>query len=175
MTTMPKSTISYLVALQAALLLTWLHSYDAFINVETAFFSAFLIVMGSLYSYRSLVRRRVESAEVPNTADAIEKIEDPYGLYEDDTEEGNEDDRPLKEVIKEEKARLKAGRSGARNVKMTAPALLSAYRLVPYAVLILSFMALNNNRMLMLSFYLPGLAAGIVAGYMSGKALFLRR
>ena len=78
-------------------------------------------------------------------------------------------------MIKEEKARLKANKATVKNVTKSTPALLSVYRLVPYGVLVLGFIALKNNNMLLLWYFLPGLAAGIVAGFMSGKALYAWR
>jgi hypothetical protein len=48
---------------------------------------------------------------------------------------------------------------------------MSLLRLVPYGILILGFIALKNDGVLDLRFYLPGLAGGIVAGYLFAKAL----
>lgn len=173
-TMMPPNTIRTALLLQLAVLGTWLDSYASFLNTETAFVSAFLVLMGSLYSYRNLVRRRLESEAVPEEKDVVDAIDDPYDLYDEETQEGEAEERPLKEVIKEEKARLKANRQTVRNVRSSAPALVSLYRVIPYAILVLGFIALNNNRLLDLWFYLPGLGLGIVAGYLTGKRLFLR-
>ncbi|HHH73128.1 MAG TPA: hypothetical protein ENL04_04835 [Sulfuricurvum sp.] len=145
-------------------------SKAAMLNAQVAFVSAFLILLGSMYSYRRLVMQNLQNDTVMHQDDLVDKIDDPYDLYSE-TEE-REDDRPLKEVIKEEKARLKANKATAKNVSKSTPALLSVYRLVPYAVLVLGFIALKNNGMLELGYFLPGLAAGIAAGYFSGKALF---
>lgn len=170
---MPKSIISIFVFVQAALLLALLESYDAFMNLETAFVSSLLIVLGSLYSYRNLVHRRIASGDVPGGADVVEKIDDPYDLYDEAQTTKDDPDKPVQEIIKEEKAKLKANRSAVNSVRTAAPALVSVYRLVPYGILVLGFVALKNNEMLLLAYYLPGLALGIVAGYLAGKKMFL--
>lgn len=169
---MLRNTIRPFVAVQSVLLLTLFVSVSAFANAETAFVSAFLILLGSMYSYSRLVRRNLENETPMHQDDIVEKIDDPYDLYGED--EAAEEDRPLKEVIKEEKAKLKANRATVKNVAKSSPALMSLYRLVPYIFLVLGFIALKNNQMLELAYYLPGLAAGIMTGYLSGKAVFIR-
>lgn len=170
-----RSIISPFLAVQLVLFGLFAVSKAAFVNAETAFIAAFLILMGSMYSYHRLVQRNLENETAMADEDLVEKIDDPYDLYSEAEEGGVEDDRSLKEVIKEEKARLKANRATVRNVSKSAPALFSLYRIVPYGVLILGFIALKNNHILLLGYFLPGLAAGIVTGFLSGKALFAAR
>lgn len=174
--TMLRSTISPFLIAHFALYGLLAVSKTAFVNAQVAFVSAFLILLGSMYSYRNLVRRNLENGIQTDLADTVDKIDDPYDLYDDEAHPADADQRPLKEVIREEKARLKANKHTVKNVSKTAPALLSIYRLVPYGVLVLGFIALKNNEMLALWYYLPGLAVGVVSGFFSGKALFgLRR
>lgn len=150
-------------------------SWAAFINAQVAFICAFLILLGSMYSYRRLVQRGLENEMAMHKDDLVEKIDDPYDLYSEDTPvDEAEEERSLNTVIKEEKARLKANKATVKNVSKSTPALLSIYRLVPYGLLVLGFIALKNNGILQLWYFLPGLAAGIVAGFMSGRALLGR-
>ena len=171
---MPRSTISPFLVVQLALFGLFAVSKTAFLNAETAFVSAFLILLGSMYGYRRLVQRNLENETALQSEDLVEKIDDPYDLYGEE-EANDQDERLLKEVIKEEKARLKANRATVKNVSSSAPALFSFYRIVPYGLLVLGFIALKNNNILQLWYFLPGLAAGIVAGFLSGKALFAAR
>ena len=172
MTTTLRSTISPFVIAQAALVSLFFVSEAAFVNAETAFICSFLILLGSMYSYRRLVKHGVMHGAHSEEADALTRVDDPYELYEDDVQVPPADDRLFKEVIKEEKAKLKANRHTVRNVTKSTPALMSIYRLIPYGILIMGFIALKNNEMLLLWYYLPGLAVGIVAALFSGKALF---
>jgi hypothetical protein len=169
-----RSIISPFLVVHVALYALLAVSKAAFINAQVAFVCAFLILIGSMYSYRKLIQRNLENETAMHQEDLVEKIDDPYDLYgEEETAEAEE--RPLKEVIQEEKARLKANRANVKNVSKATPALLSVYRLVPYGLLVLAFIALKNNQMLSLWYFLPGLAAGIVSGYLSGRALFASR
>jgi hypothetical protein len=181
MTALTKA-IRQIAFLQALLLLTWLFSFELFINIEIAFFSAFFVLLGSMYSYSELVRKRVEGYAGTDERDAVEKIEDPYDLYEEENGEaaeaspGQEKEEAaepvdLKAVIKEEKQRIKAT-GGVKNMKKTAPAMVSLYRLIPYGILVVGFIGLKNNGVLSLWPYLIGLGLGIGGGLIVGRGLF---
>jgi len=174
MTTKLRNIISPFLAVHITLYGLLAVSKAAFLNAQIAFVSAFLVLLGSMYSYYRLVQRNLENETAVHQGDLVEKIDDPYDLYGED-EPSVEEERPLQEVIKEEKARLKASRATVKHVSKSTPALFSLYRIVPYGGLVLGFIALKNNNMLLLWYFLPGLAAGIVAGFMSGKALFALR
>lgn len=129
------------------------------------------ILQGSMYSYSKLVKKRVESKAYEDV-DALNKIDDPYDLYDDEEEIVEDENFDLKEYIKEEKKRLK-NRSAIKSTLSTSPALVSIFRIVPYLVLILGFIGLKNNQLLELVPYLSGLGVGVIAGFFIGKALFL--
>ncbi|HEX5329724.1 hypothetical protein [Sulfuricurvum sp.] len=138
------------------------------ISFVVAMFSSMLIVAGSLYSYRNMIQSRVESSEIDDFKDAIDEMDDPYDLYEEERESEITD---IKQMIKEEKARQKG--NIIQNTTQNASAMVSLYRLVPYAFLILGFIALNNSHALSILPYLVGLAVGIPIGYLISKRLFI--
>jgi hypothetical protein len=179
MKTRMKTAISLLGVFQLGILALLLVSFDTFVNFETAFFSALLVILGSIYSYRSLVMKRVASAEASYPEDAIDRIEDPFDLYDDEVngeaKEGVSEEVDLKAVIKEEKKRLKSSKRSVENVKQSAPAMISVYRLVPYGILALGFVALKNNGILSLWPYLMGLALGILGGLLVARSLFIKK
>ncbi len=164
---MRTQSIRVLILIQAFIALLLLVSYTTFMAFEVAWLSALLVVLGSMYSYRNLVNKRLESYETGNDPDAIDRLEDPYDLYSE-TIENEEDTRELKTVIKEEKARLKA--SKVNGIKEGAPAMISLYRVVPYLLLVLGFIGLKNNEMLELVPYLIGLGVGILSALWIGKS-----
>jgi len=161
------TTIKALIFVQLLILSLWIYSFEFFINFEIAWLSAFLIMLGSMYSYHALVKRRVEDYEADMDLDVIDKIDDPYDLYSEETPDDKEDDRDIKEVIKEEKARLKANK--VNGVKTGAPATFSLYRLLPYFILVVGFIGLKNSALLMLLPYLVGLGLGIISAVLLGK------
>jgi hypothetical protein len=179
MKTRMKTAISLLGVFQLGILALLFVSFDVFVNFETAFFSALLVILGSIYSYRSLVMKQVASAEVTYQEDAIDRIEDPFDLYDEEsageTQEGAREEVDFKTLIKEEKQRLKSSKKGVENMKKSAPAMISVYRLVPYGILALGFVALKNNGILALWPYLLGLGVGVLGGLLMARTLFIKK
>lgn len=135
-----------------------------------ALFSSMLIVLGSLYAYRNMIQSRVGDVDVSDTKDAIDMMDDPYDLYEEEREQEITD---IKAMIKEEKARQKG--NILKNTTQNASAMVSIYRLLPYGFLIIGFIALKNSDSLSILPYLIGLAAGLPLGYLLAKKLFILR
>lgn len=161
--------IKSLLLFQLALLGLWLLSFELFINAEVAFFSSLSVMLGSMYSYYRLVNTRLQNEGAPNE-ELLEKIDDPYDLYDEAPAPEPDAEVDIKALIKEEKKRLRA--NTGKNVKSAAPAMVSLYRLIPYLLLVLGFIGLKNNGALALWPYLLGLGAGIIAGFFIGKGVF---
>lgn len=138
------------------------------ISFFVAAFSSMFIVMGSLYAYRNMIQNRIGDVDFEDIKDSIDMLDDPYDLYE---EERANEVADIKAMIKEEKARQKS--NIIQNTTKNASAMVSVYRLVPYAFLILGFIALNNSHELSILPYLIGLAVGIPLGYLIGKKIFI--
>ncbi len=165
-------SIKIVLLFQAVIILLWLKSYATFIAFEVAWLSSLLVVLGSMYSYKKLVSKRLEHYEGDLEADLIEKIDDPYDLYSEEVVTQGDDARDIKAVIQEEKARLKANKTNG--IKAGGGAAVSLYRIVPYLFLVMGFMALHNNGYLELIPYLMGLGVGIVSAMLLSKQLFNR-
>jgi hypothetical protein len=163
-------SIKTLIITQLAIFSIWLYSFEFFINIEIAWISSFLIMLGSMYSYSNLVSKRIKDYEAKMDADVIDKIDDPYDLYSEDNSKEDEE-RDIREVVKEEKARLKANKISG--IKEGAPATVSIFRLLPYLFLGIGFIGLKNNQLLMLTPYLAGITFGIVSAFLARK-LFIR-
>ena len=138
------------------------------ISFLVALLSSMFIVMGSLYAYRNMIQSRIGDIDLEDIKDSIDMLDDPYDLYE---EERSNEVADIKAMIKEEKARQKS--NIIHNTTKNASAMVSVYRLIPYAFLILGFIALNNSHELSILLYLVGLAVGIPLGYMIGKKIFI--
>lgn len=138
------------------------------ISFLVALLSSMFIVMGSLYAYRNMIQSRMGDIDLEDIKDSIDMLDDPYDLYE---EERSNEVADIKAMIKEEKARQKS--NIIQNTTKNASAMVSVYRLIPYAFLILGFIALNNSHELSILLYLVGLAVGIPLGYMIGKKMFI--
>jgi hypothetical protein len=115
-----------------------------------------------------MIQSRVGDVDFEDIKDSIDMLDDPYDLYEEERENEVAD---IKQMIKEEKARQKS--NIIQNTTKNASAMVSVYRLIPYAFLILGFIALNNSHELSIFPYLIGLAVGIPLGYLIGKKIFI--
>lgn len=163
-----KKPLTLFIASQAAALLLLFLSEAAYLNFTVAMISSMLIVIGSLYSYRNMIAQRVEDVDLEDNKDIIDMMDDPYDLYE---EERQEEITDIKEMIKAEKARQKS--NIVQNTTKHVSAWVSVYRLIPYAFLVLGFIALQNNHLFSVLPYLVGLAMGIAIGYRIAKGIFI--
>jgi hypothetical protein len=120
------------------------------ISSQSAFFASLLVTLSSFIGYKKMVDKRVENGDIPKEdRDELDIIEDTHDLY------SAED---LKELIKEERARIGGLKNTAVNLGKSAGGALSVFRLVSYAVLFLSFLYLNRHGLLNIMGYLSGLA-----------------
>lgn len=166
MTRMNRAVRIFITAHIGALALLFL-SKAAYANFSVAMLSSMFIVIGSLYSYRNMIAQRAADTAVDDNKDIIDMMDDPYDLYEEEREEEITD---IKAMIKAEKARQKGNmvENTAKNISAWA----SFYRLIPYAILVLGFIALQNNQALLILPYLVGIGTGIVIGYLIANSLF---
>lgn len=138
------------------------------LNFELAFFASLFIILGSFSGYKRMIQRRMDAGEGLDQT-MLEKIEDPYDLYEEESLH-SEEEPDLKEVIKEEKKRLKQNKETFKKTVKSTTGILSPWRFVPYLFLVLSFIALNNNHILDVLAFLLGLGVGIVSAVVLGKS-----
>jgi len=126
-------------------------------NTQVGFISATLIMIASVISYRRMVNTRVEHGIVTmdDSKDVIDKLEDPYDLYSEDSVEEKEN---LADVVKDERKKLKENKRSLVQTLKDTKAALSIYRLGAYVLLILGFMYLNRHQMLHIPSYLFALS-----------------
>jgi hypothetical protein len=168
---MVKRAISIFGIAELLIFASYIFSSKIFANVEVAFLSAFFIIVGASYAYKRMVVAKVESGEYLEDRELLDKIEDPHELY--DGKEINDappEELSLKEIVKEEKAKVKP--LNIKNMKYGIRGSVSLFRLVPYLFLILGFIALKNNSVLDLWYYLPSLFIGVVVGSLVSKEVF---
>jgi len=171
MRTMVKKAISIFLACEFLIIATLIISFGFFINLQVAFLSSFFVIVGASYGYKRMVGSQVSSGEFEDKRDLLDEIEDPHGLYdEDDINDAPYEELNLKEIVKEEKAKIKT--FSVKSAKQGVRGSVSAFRLVPYVFLILGFIALKNNNLLDIAIYLPSILVGIVVGSVVAKKIF---
>jgi len=165
-----KKAISIFLIVQLCILVVYPFSSAIFANIEVAFLSAFFVILGSSFAYKRMVHSQVESGQYEEKRELLDEIEDPYELYDDEPiNDAPYEELDLKEIVKEERAKIKT--FNFQSMKKGVRGSVSAFRLVPYAFLIIGFIALKNNNILMLSYYLPSLLVGIIVGSLVSKKL----
>ena len=150
-----KNALISLIAIDAiAILLIYLFAGEHWLmNSQIAFISSSFVMLGSMLSYKSMVKGRLNVGAIPDDErDTLDKLEDPYDLYDENIK--NDAEKTLVEVVKEERANLKKGRRGVLETTKDAKASFSFYRLGAYALLIFGFFYLNSNGILLLTPYL---------------------
>jgi hypothetical protein len=118
----------------------------------------------SMFSYARMVQGRLAGGAVPemDERNTLDKLEDPYDLYGEETSEEPTPEEPidaatLKATIKDEKARLKAQHRTIGQTLRDSRASMSIYRLVAYGLLVFGFFYLNGNHLFEILPYIIGL------------------
>ena len=145
----------------AALLLISLAAgeVETLVSVQVGYWSAVAVVLSSFASYRRMVDRRLAAGAVPEERDGLEKIEDPYELYDEENASGPETPR---EMLREEKKRLKQSRRSAGETARDALPAFSLWRLLAYGLLAGGFVMLQQSHRMRLAPYLLSLSVPIV-------------
>jgi hypothetical protein len=167
---MVKKTISLLGASELIILATNFISFEFYINFQVAFLSAAFILFGSMFAYKKMINTQIENEIVDEKRDLLDEIEDPHELYDNEPlNEAPYEELDLREIVKEEKKKIKT--FSLSSAKHGAKGGLSAFRLVPYVILVLGFIALKNNELLNIGVYLGALLPGMIVGYFSAKEI----
>ncbi len=120
------------VAIAGGAAVWYLFGGVAILNYEAGFFSALLVVAASAFGYRQMVQGSAESSPHHEPQDETERIDDRFGLWEEELPQ----EQDASKVLKEERVRLKEKRPGLRELLKSAKPAVSIYRLCAYAVLL---------------------------------------
>jgi len=168
---MVKQSIKIILVVEILILLTKLISFSFFINLQVAFFSSLFVILGSTFAHRKMVLTDIENENIAYERDFLDEVEDPYELYDEEPiNEAPAEELSLKEIVKEEKKKIKT--LSVKSMKKGVKAGSSIFRLIPYVFLVLGFIALKNNNVLDIMVYLPSLMVGIIVGSVTSKKIF---
>lgn len=128
-----------------------------FYTFVVAFSSSAIVVLASFKNYKNMVDSRVEtsSGEEFDDRDTIDKLEDPYNLY-DEIEEIDENQN-IKDIIKAQKAELKKNKRPVGQFLKDSARAFNYIRLIAYAILVIGFFALLKSNNLNIFTYLATL------------------
>ncbi len=129
-------------------------------SFAAAYLSSAIVILASFKNYANMVKSRLASGMYDiGSQDAIDKIDDPFNLY--DEENGiltqiNEN-KSIKDIIKEEKKLLKQNRRGFLNSFKDTARAFNPIRLLAYGVFVLIFLLLLKSGNLDKLYYIPTL------------------
>jgi len=158
-----KDTLIALVVMDFLIVITlyFFGEVNWLINSQIAFITSSMVMLASMKSYKNMVDGRLNVGSIlDDERDTLEKLEDPYDLY--DEEKIVDKEKTLVEVVKEERANLKKSRRSVWETTKDAKPAFSFYRLAAYVVLIFGFFYLNTNKLLLIMPYLIFLSIPIV-------------
>lgn len=171
MKTQYTKAIKLIAITEFLILLTYFYSKGFYANLQVAFLSSFIIMLGSFYAHRKMVKHKIGTQAYESERDPLDIIDDPHELYDEEPlNEAPVEELDLKQIVKEEKKKIKT--FNLKSLKEGSSASFSIFRLGGYLFLVLGFIALKNNEMLEISIYLPSLLIGIIAGYIFSKEIF---
>ncbi|WP_373070870.1 hypothetical protein [Sulfurimonas sp.] len=164
-------SLKLLAVTEFVILLTYFYSKSFYANLQVAFISSFIIMLGSFYAHRKMVNHKVKTQNFESDRDPLDTIDDPHELYDEEAlNEAPAEELDLKQIVKEEKKKIKT--FNLKSLKEGSSASFSLFRLGGYLFLVLGFIALKNNEILQISVYLPSLLIGIIVGYICSKEIF---
>jgi len=160
---MIKAFVFVLIIIDIALVIFSLVFYNGFylLNTQIAFLSSLFVCLASFFGYRNSILKKISKLDntkiLKNDEDELSKIDDVYGLFEDDEnqEEPSDKDKDFKQIFKEEKTKAKG--KLFKNLFTNSFAFVSFYRIFAYIFLILGFFSLVNHHIFVTFGYLLGL------------------
>ena len=132
-------------------------SKEVLYSFLVAFASSAVVVLASFKNYKNMVESRVElsTGEEFDDRDTIDKLEDPYNLYDEVPE--IDENRNFKDIIKEQKAELKKNKRPLKQSVKDSARAFNYIRLIAYAILVLGFFTLLRSNNLNIFTYLATL------------------
>ncbi len=127
-------------------------------STQIGFISSSLVMIGSMVSYSRMVNTTVAQniTMMDDSKDVIDKLEDPYDLYDEEAIE--EEGKDFVEIVKEEKQKLKENKRTFSQTIKDSKAAFSMYRLGAYVALALGFLYLNRHDLLQIPSYILALS-----------------
>ncbi|WP_200763940.1 hypothetical protein [Nitrosophilus alvini] len=145
------------------------------LNTQVALLGSLAVSFGTYISYKKVVEEKSKEHIVADNRDVLEKIEDPYFVYDEESESEGIDEKTFKEIVVEEKKKLKSPKTALKNFVLTSKGFLSIYRIAAYAFLAVTLLMLIDRKVLDIFSYLVGLSivpvSALITSFVSGKKI----
>jgi len=142
----------------AVLAFSFFKGTNFLLSSQAGFISSLLVTLASYRGYKKMVEHKVAIGDIPKEErDELDKIDDKFDLYDEDNHE-NEKELDFKEVVAQERAKIKGFKNSITNTKKSFFAFISPFRLFAYLFLVASFLYLNTHHMLDIFGFLVGIS-----------------
>ena len=142
------------------------------INTQVAFICSMIVVFSSFLSYKGMIEKRLESEEIPQERDEFDKIDDKYGLFDEDIEEKELSKEEFVKLYKEERKKSSSIKQTFSNLFKSGRGVFNPFRLIAYALLCVAMLMLIRNDLFSAVPFLVGITAVPVSSLVLG--FFLR-
>ena len=142
------------------------------INTQVAFICSMIVVFSSFLSYKGMIEKRLESGEIPQERDELDKIDDKYGLFDENIEEKELTKEEFVKLYKEERKKNSGLKQTFSNLFKSGRGVFNPFRLIAYAFLCVAMLFLIRNDLFSAVPFLVGITAVPVSSIILG--LFLR-
>lgn len=142
------------------------------INTQVAFICSMIVVFSSFLSYKGMIEKRLESGEIPQERDELDKIDDKYGLFDEDIEEKELSKEEFVKLYKEERKKSSSIKQTFSNLFKSGRGVFNPFRLIAYALLCVAMLMLIRNDLFSAVPFLVGITAVPVSSLVLG--FFLR-
>jgi len=144
------------------------------INTQAAFICSMIIIFASFFSYKGMIEKRLESGEIPDERDELDKIDDKFRLFDED-EDMKEQELSKEEFVKlykEERKKSAGIKQSFLNLFKSGRGIFNPFRLIAYAILCLVVLFLIKNEVFSAIPFLVGIGAVPISSVVLG--FFLR-
>ena len=145
------------------------------INTQVAFICSMIIIFASFLSYKGMIEKRLENGEIPDEVDELDKIDDKFGLFneEENIEEKELSKEEFVKLYKEERKKSSGIKQTFSNLFKSGKGVFNPFRLIAYALLCMAMLFLIRNELFSAIPFLVGIGAVPISSIVLG--LFLRK
>lgn len=140
------------------------------INTQVAFICSMLVVFASFLSYKGMIEKRLENGEIPDERDELDKIDDKFGLFEEDEENLELSKEEFVKYYKEQRKKSSNIKQSFSNLFKSGRGVFNPFRLIAYVFLCIAMLLLIKNNLFSAIPFLVGIGAlpisSIVFGFL---------
>lgn len=140
------------------------------INTQVAFICSMIVVFASFLSYKGMIEKRLENGEIPEEKDELDKIDDKYGLFDEDEniEKKELSKEEFVKLYKDERKKSSGIKQSFSNLFKSGRGVFNPFRLIAYVLLCVAMLFLIRNEIFSAMPFLVGISAVPISSIVLG-------